>query len=1267
MARSVAEEAAWLAKHPHFRERPATLLEFLGSDYLNIESKVRNAIKVELAEIIGHDVSGERPTAYQLAMITGGIGIGKQLRHDAPVLTPKGWRPISSLSVGDEVTGSDGKATVVVGVFPQGKKALFRVAFTDGSSVDAGAEHQWAVRTRSQEYKGKPYRVMTTQQITDDGLRSGDGWKWRIPLVKPVEFDGVDCLPVDPYTLGALLGDGCFTRRTVTLAGDDLVMADRIAPSLPASVTLRRGAADRDWRFSGRHGQPNEFVASLESLGYQVGIGGTGTFQKFVPESYMMASPAARLELLRGLMDTDGCVMGDNGTVFSNSNLHLCEQIVALVRSLGGTASMTNFDRRGTTEYQVHVNLGDVCPFWLPRKVERWKPRTNRKPTRAIKSIEYIDDDEAYCISVDAPDHLYVTKDFIVTHNTTIASIVLPYLVHWCLCLKDPQDFFGLLPGSRIAFMQMSTSEQQAKEVVFGDIKARIEHSVWFKKFPWDPTFKNQFRFQNDIWIIPGDSAETTFEGYNILGGILDEADSHKVTKNTDYAEQGFKTIYNRMSSRFEDRGFVLVIGQMKKAIGFAARKYADLKRDPKAYAVRMTIWESRGDEYFRCKEVGPHGLNPRTAVGEVCGAVHKFAYDTHRKQILPCAIASEPGFSNVNLIWVPEVYRPQFETNPETALKDLAGIPPAVGSPFISLVHKIHDARDRWIERYGDASPVDPDGRIAEWFHAKETLKRAAHVDIGYADDGDAMGIAMGHVPEMIVIDGERKPFIVIDFLMRMTAPAGGEIFLGDMRHVLYNLRGHFGFRLETVTLDGFQCFTGDTAVPLLDGRTLTMKELAEQHPNGGVWTYSYNGKKIRPGYCSKAWKTGVRRVVEVQLDNGEKVRCTPDHRWMLRDGSYRMASELCPGDSLMPLYRRVTPRDWTGLKGYEQVLQPGKARKGDRYAGLWCTGRWQYTHCMTAGPLPRGWTDHHIDFNKLNNDPGNLSRMTQDDHLALHRCYANGRFDELWQDPAFRAKTSAAVSRSNTERTGMRARRRRHDITIADIRPFAHLGHREAAAVLGCSQDVLYARVREAGYASWYQYRKVVGEVVKVNHKVVAVVDHGEIEDVYDIQVEDHHNFALAAGVFVHNSQDTLQQLGKRRFQADYLSMDRQLLPYHDLREAVYEDRIAIPPYMVHFRPGDTELVEVAVKELMELVDNGTKVDHPDTGSKDVADAIAGVTFTLMGDRRYHKKVRDLDQFREQRQEKVAVGGLSHPAYLGDNGLTAPLPPVGPTGWRR
>lgn len=382
--------------------------------------------------------------------------------------------------------------------------------------------------------------------------------------------------------------------------------------------------------------------------------------------------------------------------------------------------------------------------------------------------------------------------------KTTVASIVLPYLVHWVLCLKDPQDYFELLPGSRIAFMMMSTKASQAKEVLFGDVKARIAHSPWFKNFPIDPNFKNQIRFEGDpakglpgdIWILPGDSLETTFEGFNILGGIIDEADSHKVTDDKDYAAEGFRTIYNRISSRFGNRGHLMIIGQMKKSTGFAARKYEEFLKREDAYACRLTIWESRGDTYYQ---------HPDRGDGE------KFYYDVKRKQIVPNRVISALGDTS-HLTHIPILYIEQFRNNPEEALKDLAGIPPAVESPFISLVDLIFACRERWIENYGSPGPVDQQARIESGWRACDTLPRVAHIDIGYSGNGDALGFAMGHVRSMTEIDGELKPHIVIDLLYRLRAAPGQEIMIGDIRRFIYHLRDDLGYKITEVTMDGFQ-----------------------------------------------------------------------------------------------------------------------------------------------------------------------------------------------------------------------------------------------------------------------------------------------------------------------------------------------------------------------------------------------------------------------------------------------------------------------------
>jgi hypothetical protein len=380
--------------------------------------------------------------------------------------------------------------------------------------------------------------------------------------------------------------------------------------------------------------------------------------------------------------------------------------------------------------------------------------------------------------------------------KTTFASIALPYMVHWVLCLRDPQSYFELLPGTRIAFMQMSTSEKQAKEVLFGDIFARIKHSKWFKDHPHDPKYTSQIRFDKDIWIVPGDSSDTTFEGYNILGGIIDEMDSHKVTEKKDYALDGFNTIRNRITSRFGNRGLLILIGQMKNSTGFAATKYAEFIEDGREggrYAKHLTIWDSLGWAKF---------LKPD-------GTRDSFFFDKKRKCIIDAMMAIFINDSEI-VMEIPRVYKKDFEGNPEQALRDHAGIPPMVGDSFISMVDKVEACVEKWITRYdGVRSPVKSNLNrpvFEDWFHALDSVKRAVHVDISYSAAGDALGIAMGHVVGFKESDDEVKPYIVFDCLCRMRPLPGRQIELSDMREVIYHLANERGFNIKTVTFDGFQ-----------------------------------------------------------------------------------------------------------------------------------------------------------------------------------------------------------------------------------------------------------------------------------------------------------------------------------------------------------------------------------------------------------------------------------------------------------------------------
>lgn len=539
--------------------------------------------------------------------------------------------------------------------------------------------------------------------------------------------------------------------------------------------------------------------------------------------------------------------------------------------------------------------------------------------------------------------------------KTTIASIILPYMCHWVLCLKDPQSFFDLLPGSRIAFMMMSTSEDQAREVIFQDVKARIEHSAWFvENYPYDQKFTKQIRFpQKDVWILPGDSAETTFEGYNILGGIIDEADSHKVTKDKDYAQSGYDTIQARIESRYDDKGLIVVIGQMKKAQGFAARTYESFSKDPKAHTTRMTIWESRGWDY-------PRYLRPD-------GTRDSFHYDSRRREIVPDELGRDMIESGSDTVFeVPTVYKQSFINDPIKALRDLAGIPPAIGDPFIGSVDKIEMCRTRWIERHGNESPVSESvtrPQIADWFKAvNDPRKRCIHIDLAFSPDGDALGMAMGHVEGIVEVDGEDKPYIVIDMLYRVKARPGYEIQLSDVRRLVYFLRDERYFKIRKVTYDGFQStdsvqqlrkkrFIADNLS--VDRSTLPYEDLRDAIIDGRLEFPPY--VTFRNLGDDKTEEVAVRELMELE-DTGKKIDHPAKGSKDLADSMAGVVTTLMGDRSFHRGLRSRRPRPDGDLppetgdssKGFEIPGLPSVS--GDGFAG----GMGLHTPLPPSGLIP-------------------------------------------------------------------------------------------------------------------------------------------------------------------------------------------------------------------------------------------------------------------------------------------------------------------------
>ncbi|ORV14038.1 phosphate starvation-inducible protein PhoH [Mycobacterium celatum] len=316
---------------------------------------------------------------------------GRAQPVSAKVLSPTGFRPIGDLQVGDFVIGSDGRPTEVLGVYPQGFKEIYRVYAQDGASTLASGDHLWSVYTRADRRRGKPPRVLQTKEMIGN-LRAAHYHRYELPLLSaPVNF-AVRPVPLDPYALGLLLGDGCFScRATPTFATTDLESST-----------------------------------------------------KFIPEEYLFNSPDVRLAVLQGLLDSDGGPVTQQGRTcriqFTTVSDRLRDDVVFLVQSLGGVVYQRTrladgrkpgLARGRDVHHRSDAHILDirlpagVVPFRLARKAAKYDPTGGGRPMRFVDRIEPAGTEEAVCIRVAAADSLYVTEDFLLTHNTLNDAFII--------------------------------------------------------------------------------------------------------------------------------------------------------------------------------------------------------------------------------------------------------------------------------------------------------------------------------------------------------------------------------------------------------------------------------------------------------------------------------------------------------------------------------------------------------------------------------------------------------------------------------------------------------------------------------------------------------------------------------------------------------------------------------------------------------------------------------------------------------------------------
>lgn len=408
------------------------------------------------------------------------------------------------------------------------------------------------------------------------------------------------------------------------------------------------------------------------------------------------------------------------------------------------------------------------------------------------------------------------------------------------------------------------------------------------------------------------------------------------------------------------------------------------------------------------------------------------------------------------------------------------------------------------------------------------------------------------------------------------------------SMRYTLVDGQGNFG------------CFTKDTEVRLADGRNLSFGELIKEDAEGRKnYTYTIGSDgTIKIAEIKKPRLTIKNaELVKVFLDNGAEIRCTPNHRFMLRNGEYKEAQHLLPGESIMPLYVKLSDgSDDPNLKGYEMLLQPKE--NAWQYAHR-LADEWNIENCVYARPAGR--IRHHVDFNKLNNSPANIKRMHWKEHWQLHynltaekhrtddqyRTNLKEGREKYWNEESRKRQARRMSERNlrNWKKEGYRVKMRK---TLSEVNKAYILAHPEKRKEMSERATRTLKRLWMAPEYKRFMHGKIIkgnrnhttnrtgklkflticrwistrGEMVceetyekarmivypygrattwknglhkyfsndmnlvlcelNGNHRVVRVERLPEREDVYDLTIHETHNFALAAGVFVHNSID-------------------------------------------------------------------------------------------------------------------------------------------------
>lgn len=485
-------------------------------------------------------------------------GIAKALSVDSQIITPNGNVRMGDIQVGDELYTRKGDVTTVTHKSEIFDKPMYRIELEDGRKLEVSEDHLNIVLKRltgKRSVGGFKEHVLTTNEIIAKGVTytrkvsehtpSGYESKWYVPTAGLVEYEAKE-LPLDPYTVGCILGDGSINKDT------GFTRMHTHTDDLQHFLDNTQGACTDSVRSDSRRESTKRF--SLKGIGSKVKsfIGTENVYGKRIPQQILWSSSEHRLATLRGLMDTDGTAY-NNSSSFCTVSEGLANDVLWLARSLGFEA------KTGKSEGYFRVYIyADVCPFLLPRKAARWN--SNKKGMVAIKAITPMEQVQSQCIAVADESHSFLAGEFFVTHNTTLMG---EYLFLYLAVYGELPNF-----GDIDLALYVSDSIENGVKNMRKNLEHRYDKSDFLKHYVPNTRFTDvRWEFNNidgKKFIVKGYGAKTGVRGAKEMGkrpqlAVLDDLFSDEDAKSPTVIENVEATIYKAVTYALHPKNNIII------------------------------------------------------------------------------------------------------------------------------------------------------------------------------------------------------------------------------------------------------------------------------------------------------------------------------------------------------------------------------------------------------------------------------------------------------------------------------------------------------------------------------------------------------------------------------------------------------------------------------------------------------------------------------------------------------------------------------------